>query len=164
MNEANDVPTFETIRGRSWIDLTISNNILAKNTRRWTCGEEESCSDHKLILFDIEGGTLDCNTFIHARKLYLIKAEDWHQFENKLVTNMLSSFNCVNNTSDLTQCDEELGETVKQFTDIDRLVSKFTSIIKETCSATFKISRAGDRVTKGRSVPWWTSELTVLRK
>ena len=164
MNEANDVPTFETIRGRSWIDLTICNNILAQNTRRWTCGEEESCSDHKLILFDIEGGTSDCNTFNHARKRYLIKAEDWGKFENKLVTNMLSSFNCVNNTSDLAQCDEELGEIVKQFTDIDRLVTKFTSIVTETCSAAFKVSRAGDRGTKGRSVPWWTSELTVLRK
>ena len=52
MNEATSIPTFETIRGRSWIDLTLRNNILVQSTRGWTCGEEESCSDHKLICFD----------------------------------------------------------------------------------------------------------------
>ena len=43
INEALGIPTFETIRRRSWIDLTLCNNILAQNTRKWTCGEEESC-------------------------------------------------------------------------------------------------------------------------
>jgi len=43
-------------------------------------------------------------------------------------------------------------------------MSKFTSIITATCDATFKVSRPRDRDTKGRSVPWWSSELTVLRK
>ena len=51
INEANDTPTFETNRGHSWIDLTICNNILAQKTWEWTCGEEESCADHKIIFF-----------------------------------------------------------------------------------------------------------------
>jgi hypothetical protein len=76
MNEKTDVLTFESTRGRSWIDLTICNNILARNIRRWTCGEEESCSDHKIILFDIEGGISGVNTFNHTRKRYLTKAAD----------------------------------------------------------------------------------------
>jgi hypothetical protein len=73
MNEASGIPTFETIRGRSWIDLTLCNNILAQNTGRWTCGEEESCSDHKLILFDSEAGTSGCNAINHAGTRYKIK-------------------------------------------------------------------------------------------
>jgi hypothetical protein len=56
INEDSDIPTFETIRGRSWIDLTICNKILAQYTRGWSCGDEESCSDHKLISFGIELG------------------------------------------------------------------------------------------------------------
>jgi len=43
-------------------------------------------------------------------------------------------------------------------------MSKFTSIITATCDAAFKVTRARDRNTKGKSVPWWTSELTILRK
>jgi hypothetical protein len=70
----------------------------------------------------------------------------------------------VNNSSDLIKCDEELGEKVKQNTDTEELMTKFTSIITATCDASFKVSRAGDRVTKRRRVPWWTSELTILRK
>jgi hypothetical protein len=163
MNEKMKVPTFESNSGRSWIDLTICNNILAQNIRRWTCGEEESCSDHKIILFDIEGGISSANTFNHTQKQYLTKAADWGKFAN-LVSNMQSGFNCLSDTSDLTQCDQELGEIVKQHTNIDWLVEKYTSIVTETCSAVFKVSRAGNRVTKGTSVPWWTSELTVLRK
>jgi hypothetical protein len=45
INEATDIPTFETNRGRSWIDITLSNNILEQKTTGWTCGQEESCSD-----------------------------------------------------------------------------------------------------------------------
>jgi len=49
MNEETGIPTFETIRRRSWIDLTLCNNILAQKFRGWTCGENESCYDHNLI-------------------------------------------------------------------------------------------------------------------
>jgi hypothetical protein len=54
INEATDIPTFQTNRGQSWIDLTLSNNILAQKTRGWTCGEEESCAENKIIFFEIE--------------------------------------------------------------------------------------------------------------
>ena len=77
---------------------------------------------------------------------------------------LLSSYSCVNNSSDLTKCDEELGEKVKQSTDTNELMLKLTSIITATCDTAFKVSRTRDRVTKGRRVPWWTSELTILRK
>jgi hypothetical protein len=57
-----------------------------------------------------------------------------------------------------------MGVKVKQSTDTDELMSKFISIITANCDAVFKVSRAGDRVTNGRRVPWWTSELTILQK
>ena len=41
-NEETGIPTFETIRGRSWIDLTLCNNILAQNTRRWTADRKKA--------------------------------------------------------------------------------------------------------------------------
>ena len=56
------------------------------------------------------------------------------------------------------------GQKVKQSTDTEELMSKFTSIITANCDAVFKVSRARDRDTKGRRIPWWTSELTILRK
>ena len=97
---------FRNHQGCSWIDLTLCNDMLAQNTRRWTCREEEISSDHKLILFDIEAGTSDCNVFNHAGTRYQIKTEDWGKFENKLVSNFLSRFNCVKNSRDLIKCNE----------------------------------------------------------
>ena len=164
MNEETDIPTFENIRGRSWIDLTLCNNTLAQKTRRWNCGGNESCSDHNLMRFDIEAVTTGSNGTIHTRKRYHIKTEDWGIFENKLVTNLLTGFGCVNIPGDHTKWDEVLGEKVKQSTDTEELLSKFTSIITATSDAAFKVSRARVGNTKGRSVPWWTSELTILRK
>ena len=164
INQESDIPTFETLRGRSWIDLTICNNILVQKTRRWTCGENESCSDHNLIRFDIEAGTTGCNASDHTRKRYYIKAQDWEKFENKLASNLLTGFGSENIYGDLAKCDEELGEIVKRSTNAQELMSKFTSIITATCDAAFKVSRARVRGTKGKSVPWWTSELTILRK
>ena len=52
INENTGIPTFETRREKSWIDLTISNNHLLSRIKDWKCGEEESCSDHKIISFE----------------------------------------------------------------------------------------------------------------
>ena len=52
MNEETDIPTFENIRGRSWIDLTLCNNTLAQKTRRWNCRGNESCSADSLYKTD----------------------------------------------------------------------------------------------------------------
>ena len=83
MNEETDIPTFETIRGRSWVDMTLRNNAPAQKTIRWTCGENESRSDHNLIRFDIEAGTTGCNAFNHTRKGYHIKTEDWGEIREQ---------------------------------------------------------------------------------
>jgi hypothetical protein len=77
INEESDIPTFETITGHSWIDLTIFNKILAQNTRGWSCGEEESCSNHKLISFRIELGEGRGNVTQCPGKRYYINAHKW---------------------------------------------------------------------------------------
>ena len=164
MNEETGIPTFETIQGRSWIDLTLCNNRLAQKLRGWTCGENESCSDNNLIRFDIETGTTGCNTVDLSWKGYHIKTEDWEKFENKLASKLLAGFGCVNNTGGHTKCDVVLGEKVLHSTDTEKLMSKFTSITTATCDSTIKVSRPRDRDTKGKIVPWWSNELTLLRK
>ena len=53
MNEATETPTFQSIRGSSRIDLTITNSKLVRFVSDWTCGEEESSSDHNIVNFKI---------------------------------------------------------------------------------------------------------------
>ena len=121
MNEATSIPTFENIRGRSWIDLTLCNNILAQSTRRWTCGEEERCSDHKLICFDIVTKKQNCNAINHVGKRYHTKTESFKIFEDILISNALSAFECENNSSEPLKRDEQLRNKAKQCTDIEEL-------------------------------------------
>jgi 5-methylcytosine-specific restriction endonuclease McrA len=112
-----------------------------------------------------EDGTSGGNVLNHSGKRYRKKKTGyWGKFDRKLVSNLLSRFNCVNNSSDLIKCDEELVQKIKQKTDTDEIMSEFTSIITATSDAAFKTTRAGDRVMKGTTVPWWTNELTILRK
>jgi hypothetical protein len=65
---------------------------MAQKTRKWTCGENESCSDYNLILFDIVAGTAGFNGFDCTWKQYHIKTEDWEKFEKKLVWNLLTGY------------------------------------------------------------------------
>jgi hypothetical protein len=139
MNKEIGIPTFQTTRGRSWIDLTLCNNTLAQNLRGWMCGENESYSDHNLIRFDIETGTKGGNAVDLSWKRYHIKREDWEKFENKLNSNLLTGFGCENNSGDHIKCDVEVGEKVMQSTDTEELTSKLTSTVTATCDAVFKV-------------------------
>jgi hypothetical protein len=100
INEATDIPMFETNRRRSWIDLTLSNNILAQKTRGWTCGEEESCADHKIVFFEIESTKVSEIATCYPGKRYLTKTDKWGTFVNKLAKNLLGNFNYRSNTND----------------------------------------------------------------
>jgi len=45
--------TFQSNRGSSNIDLTITNYKLLNEVQEWKISQEESCSDHKIIQFCI---------------------------------------------------------------------------------------------------------------
>jgi exonuclease III len=53
MNEESEQTTFQNRRGSSNIDLIIVNNHLLNALKNWEISEEESCSDHNIIKFDL---------------------------------------------------------------------------------------------------------------
>ena len=59
--------------------------------------------------------------------------------------------------------DNALSQKVRLCTDTV-VIHKFNLAITAACEATFQVSRPGKRTTKERSVPWWTSDLTILHK
>jgi len=104
MNEATDTPTFQSIRGSSYIALTITNRRLIRNLTDWKCGEEESCSDHNIVNFKIASASnvQDRMTFTGVR--YITKQEDYKKFDTNLAENFIFTFNCTN-TTDLKNLD-----------------------------------------------------------
>jgi len=89
-------PMCET-RG-NYVDLTIVNNQLLRCVTDWTCGIQESCSDHKILTFNLGMVRQDKpinNTDVGIR--YIIKNEDFGKFEASLASNTITKFNCKNN-------------------------------------------------------------------
>jgi len=154
---------FETNRGRIWIDLTLSNNILALKTRGWTYGEEESCPDHKIIFFKIDSTKVNGIVACHPGKHYRTKADKWGTLVNELMKNLLENFNCPWNTNNWTTSDSVLSQKVRHYSDTEAVIQNITLAITAACEATFQVLRPGKCSTKKRSVSWWTSDLTLLR-
>ena len=158
MNVDSNVPTFKSTRGRSWIDLTLCNSTLAQKIRGWTCGEEVSCAD-RIIFFEID-------SWVNGKwtKQHTAKAEKWVPFTHNLTKNLIEKFDCPEDIRDWTARDNEITQKIKQHPNTDLVIQKFTSAITAACDTTFQVTKPGNQAAKKRRVPWWTKDLSLLRK
>ena len=148
LNKETGIPSFETNRGHSWIDLTLCNSKLTQNIRTWTCGEEESCADHKIIQFDIESMGARGDTTHYLRKCYNTKAANWSTFDLNLAQRLVKNFECRTNPNNFAACDKDLSQKVKCSADTGEVIHKFTSAVTAACDASFQVLRPGKRASK----------------
>jgi len=160
LNESNEVPTFQSNRGSSQIDLTITNSRLVRYVSDWIC-EEESCSDHNIVYFRIERINNRKGAMNHTGTRYITKQENYMKFDVNLATNFISTFNCTHTTNPNT-LDEELQRKVDQY-DTENLIHDCFSCITKACNTAFRRSK-GRKIKSGRTAPWRNTELNVLRK
>lgn len=52
LNDSGSIPTFETVNGKSWIDLSLVSTELTRQINRWEVLEEHNNSDHKYIVIN----------------------------------------------------------------------------------------------------------------
>ena len=57
-----------------------------------------------------------------------------------------------------------MSNRVRERQDIEQEIDNFHGTIKTACDKTFRRSQATGKTTNIRSIPWWTGELTVMRK
>jgi len=159
-------PTFETTRFSGFLDSTIVNNQLLRRVTDWTCGIQESCSDHKILSFNLGMDRQDkpINNTEYMGLIYIIKNVDYGTFEAILAYNITNTFNGENRKEDLEEIDQKLCNKIHFYEDVDELVDTTFSCVTAACNAAFKISRGLKRSITKPAVPWWTEELTVLRK
>jgi hypothetical protein len=83
----------------SYVDLTIVNNQLLRHVTDWACSIQESCSDHKILIFNLRMVRQDkpIDNTDYAGLRYIIKNEDYGKFEAILASNMMTTINCENN-------------------------------------------------------------------
>ena len=79
---------------------------------------------------------------------------------------MTAKFSNTNTNEDLGKIDQEICDNLNENVndDVDELEDKVCSCITAACNTTFKISKTARHVIKKNTIPWWTEELTMLRK
>jgi len=107
LNKATETPTFQSNRGSSRIDLTITYSKLVRSVSDWICGEEESCSDHNIVNFKIASVNNGKGEMNYMGVCYITNQEAYEKSDTSLANNFTFTFNCTNKT-DTYKLDEEL--------------------------------------------------------
>jgi hypothetical protein len=164
INEDSARTTFQSSRGSSNIDLTIVNNQMLAAIKDWEISEEESCSDHNIIKFNINFSynTAQIYNFLGAR--YIIKEQQHTEFHKNLTQLISKNFQIENNEGNTKKIDEKLNLKMLGQNDIGVSIEKLDETIQSICKKTFKYLKSPNTTAKGKTVPWWTDALTIMRK
>lgn len=141
-NDPNSKPTFQSVNGESWIDVTMSKPPLFHTAAHTWRVEESTLSDHGYITFSI--GPSDTNvrpTKYSHNKYRLQRMAKAFQKQSDDLSNKLMA---VNNGPEL-----------------DEVVENITSEIQKQCER-FLVKK--NDMEKGKKGVWWTASLETQRK
>ena len=57
-----------------------------------------------------------------------------------------------------------MSKRANEGTYIEKLIEEFHEVLKAACDESFRKHQGTRKTLNNRSVPWWTEELTVMRK
>jgi len=161
MNEESDQTTFQSRRGSSNIDVTIVNNQLLNALQNWKISEEESCSDHNIIKFDLRQDTYHDTEYSYTGYRYVVTDGSLKTFDSNLSRLVATKFHT--GQGDPLNLDRALALQVKEANDIERAVKLFHEALILSCNRSFN-KRNATKPMDHKTVPWWTKELTIMRK
>jgi len=131
----------------------------------WEISEEESCSDHNIIKFNLNFTINNKEQkYVFSGRRYTMKEQQHTEFCKKLLQLISENFQIENDEGNTKGIDDTLNARLKGHKDIGEFIEKFDKTIKLTCKETLKHRNLSHTFAKGRSVPWWTDALTTLRK
>ena len=132
------MPTFETSRASSIIDITVASEDLSNSILNWQVHSEDHFSDHKLISMQARLSTPEPAL---SRNL---KKADWGKFKDLVETSLTSVEIPTLWTNSVIE-----GE-------VSRLMSVIEDVLDKVCPKT-------KRGSKAHISNWWTPELDNLR-
>jgi retrotransposon-encoded endonuclease len=138
VNESDSSPTFATVNGQSWIDVTLTRDLDITN---WKVEEEEeSLSDHRYVTFEIVRGNfspkIDQGVRFNTRKA------DWSKFKITL-------------TESVRVLENAAADSVMK---VEELAEAFQKACITACRASMPLKKpGGSRVPKGNT--WWNEDL-----
>ena len=123
INEDNTKTTFQSSRGKSNIDLTITNNQMLADVKNWDISDEDSASDHNIITYSIRLDNYTSHDNNPTEPRYRIKEHQLTKFKTKLqyITKIFQMEEKERYTDEI---DEELSSQVNENTDIGQFTVK----------------------------------------
>lgn len=137
VNNLGSEPTFVTKNQRQVLDLTISSNYLSTKISKWMVSSEPSCSDHRIIQFEIAAGEK------HVVKYRDQKCTDWNGYIRTLRENMDNVITTIETRNMTELAAKQLSEAV-------------VSAYYENCPLKTK--------TDNRGTSWWNRKLEKQRR
>jgi hypothetical protein len=164
LNEESDHTTFRSSRGSSNIDFTLVSNQLLRVVGEWDICDQVSCSDHNIIRFVmVEGkGSMPENYVQDVR--YIVQKGNIEKYQANLIRLAGEKICKVNEQKEYEELDKTLSARAHLENDVEKLIDEFYEVLKGACNESFRTQRVTNRATANRSVPWWTKELTTMRK
>lgn len=143
LNRIEQGPTFWTARGSSYIDVTLVSSSMSQFVGEWKVRNEWSTSDHNSIDIRLRvPKKSDDRGTVNMR--FDTRRADWEQFAETL-TNLSKS---RLETIEVSSADH-----------IEELADTLATVLTEACTASMPRKRKFRK-----SNPWWTQELTRLKK
>lgn len=140
LNVRTDVFTFNGPRHASNIDITVCSSSLHDSLGAWTVNTEVTTSDHAAITFELWNTNIPHFDFRPYR--YNEKAADWDRFDRALEAALLKYAFALSHV------------------DIDLRADALTKAIQQAAAESIPTSRPRQII----KPPWWTNELSSLRK
>jgi len=166
MNEESINTTFCSRRGSSNIDLTLINYKLLRRASDWEICEEESNSDHNIIKYTISTDIKQTYKAKTQEERYIVNKESLEKYHTNIIKIMETKIRKLynDNNFDTNDLDDKLNTLITRDNEIEKQIDEFSRAVKTACETSFKRNRAPKTSQNHKSIPWWTQELTAMRK
>jgi hypothetical protein len=161
MNEPSANTNFESRTGKSNIDLTLVTSNILRRISDWKISDEESNSDHKIINYDIRTAK-SLNTKTTGKK-FTVNAENMEKYQENICRAVERMIRKESNKNSEDGLDKRLYKRILNDNHTAQQIEDFSETMRRACES-FKTTKAPRVTQKYKSVPWWTKELTELRK
>ena len=150
--------------GSSNIDLTIISSQLLNSLSGWIISDQESISDHSIIKYTIKPGIDKWQEKNAPHTRYKTSKESLTNFQSNLLHIMRNKIgNSCYDTREV-DLDDTLCSLLTDETEIEKRIDEFYEALTMACNKSFHIQRASRSAPSHRTVPWWSADLTILRK
>jgi len=164
MNEDSYLTTFQSSKGKSNIDITITNYRLLSAVVEWEINDQENFSGHNIIRYGIRQDTAPHPVLNTGEVKYKVRKDDKKAFKQNLTRLFEQKLAKTRNVVSTQTLDNVLCTRVTNAPGVELLVEEFYEVLEAACRTSFRYSRPTHANSTHKTVPWWSEELTMMRK